>query len=111
MLQSATNATLAAMGFRCVVGVNFLMHAAVRLGKLPSFAESIGNRFAETAVPVWAATAFAYSIPPLELLIGLALLAGTGVRWACVGGMTMMAALLFGSSHLGEWTLVGWQTV
>ena len=108
--MSLSNGTLAAVGFRTVMGFNMLMHGLVRLPDLAGFAGYLQSTFGDTILPGPLVTAFAYGLTFVEAAIGVALLACWQVRLTCLVSMATMISLIFGSSLVGEWGWVSTQT-
>jgi thiosulfate dehydrogenase [quinone] large subunit len=102
-----TDKVLAYTLFRLFMGLNMLMHGAVRLG--PNYGEFIDwtrNLFAETWLPVWLVTLEARVVPGVEIAVGVLLLIGYQTRWALVGGVALLSTLLFGMIVLQDWEIV-----
>jgi thiosulfate dehydrogenase [quinone] large subunit len=55
--------------------------------------------------------AFGYAIPPIEALLGLALIFGVLTRVALVGGALFMMALTVGVTANQQWDVAGQQLV
>ena len=93
--------------FRLFMGINMLMHGAVRLGSnYGEFVQATLNQFAETWLPVWLVTVEASVIPGVEIAIGALLLIGYQTRWAIVAGIALLSTLLFGMIVLQNWEIV-----
>jgi thiosulfate dehydrogenase [quinone] large subunit len=90
---------------RLLLGLNFLMHGLVRIPKLPVFRAGIEKEFAAAPLPPALVSLFATGI------IGALLLVGLFTRPALVAAMLVIMSLVFGSSLLEKWTLVGDQLV
>ena len=84
-------------------GLNFLVHGLVRLPELGAFAAGVAGSFEGTLVPPALALPFAYVIPPVELVVGAALVVGLYTRGALVAGGLLMAALQVGTVVRQEW--------
>lgn len=91
---------------RITLGLNILMHGAVRLPILSVFVAGLVKEFAKTLLPAVAAKAFAYSLPFVEGLVGLFVLVGL---CALLLGALIMAALVFGTALLSDWNTLGIQ--
>jgi|SRR5580658_9002430 thiosulfate dehydrogenase [quinone] large subunit len=94
---------------RVGLGIDIAMHGLVRIGNIPSFADETVKSFTHTFLPGPVVQATAYLIPPGELLIGILLLAGLFLRPALIAGLLLMFQLLFGTSLLQQWAVVGLQ--
>jgi len=96
---------------RLLLGLNFLMHGLVRLPKLGVFRAGIEKEFAAAPLPPALVSLFATALPFVEGAIGVLLLLGLFTRAALVAAMLVIMSLVFGSSLLEKWTLVGDQLV
>jgi thiosulfate dehydrogenase [quinone] large subunit len=96
---------------RLLLGLNFLMHGLVRIPKLAVFRAGIEKEFAVAPLPPALVSAFATTLPFVEGAIGVLLLLGLFTRPALVAAMLVIMSLVFGSSLLEKWTLVGDQLV
>src|SRR5258707_12709573 len=96
---------------RFTLGLNILMHGAVRLPILSGFVAGLVKEFAKTPLPAVAVKAFAYSLPFAEGLVGLFVLVGLWTRSALLLGALIMAALVFGTALLSDWNTLDLQTL
>jgi thiosulfate dehydrogenase [quinone] large subunit len=96
---------------RLLLGLNFLMHGLVRIPKLAVFSAGIEKEFAAAPLPPALVSAYAHALPFVEGGIGLLLVLGLFTRPALVAAMLAIASLIFGSSLLEKWSLVGDQMV
>jgi thiosulfate dehydrogenase [quinone] large subunit len=94
---------------RITLGLNILMHGAVRLPILSVFVAGLVKEFAKTPLPEVAVKAFAYSLPFEEGLVGLFVLVGLWTRNTLLLGASIMAALVFGTALLSDWNTLGIQ--
>ena len=101
--------SLAFVFLRITLGLNILMHGAVRLPILSVFVAGLVKEFAKTPLPAVAVKAFAYSLPFEEGLVGLFVLVGLWTRNALLLGALIMAALFFGTAPLSDWNTLGIQ--
>src|SRR5258708_32638370 len=83
---------------RFTLGLNILMHGAVRLPILNAFVGGLVKEFAKTPLPAVAVKAFAYSLPFAEGLEGLFLLVGFLMRGALLLCALILSARSFCSS-------------
>ena len=109
--MNLNNFELAFVLGRLLLGVNFLMHGLVRIPKLPVFRAGIVKEFAAAPLPTELVSLFATVLPFAEAGIGLLLLLGLFTRPALVAAMLVIISLVFGSSLLEKWTVVGDQMV
>jgi len=105
-----SNKRLALFFLRFVTGINFLMHGAVRvLGDYSGFASGMVDDFSDTFLPTFSVKLLAYTIPIIELVVGIILITGIKLRLGLVLGFLLMATLIFGMSLLQQWGVVGTQ--
>lgn len=88
---------------RCLMGLNLVMHGAVRLPKLESWSTATAETFAHTFLPPRLVLLTAILIPCVELLVGICLLLGLFTRIGIILGWLLIFTLMFGSSLLEEW--------
>ena len=106
-----SDAQLAHLGLRLVLGINFLGHGLIRMPNLGGFVEKTSAGFATTPLPMALVTPFLWILPFVELAIGLAILAGVKLRATLLGGFAVIAALTFGMCMQQQWETVGLQLV
>lgn len=107
-----TNAQLAQLVMRIGLGINMLMHGAVRIPKLNAFVAKSSAGFANTILPSLLTKAFLYTLPFLELTSGvLILLGGQFSRWGYLLGGLLIGALLFGTTLKEDWSTAGTQMI
>jgi thiosulfate dehydrogenase (quinone) large subunit len=94
---------LAYLLLRLTLGINILLHGAVRLPVLSAFAEGTVRQFADTPLPAVAVRLFGLLLPFLETAIGLLLIVGLWTRGALVAGGLLIAALVFGTALRSDW--------
>lgn len=92
---------------RLLLGLNFLLHGLVRIPKLAGFRAGILKEFATAPLPPGLVSAYASALPFVEGSIGLLLVLGWLTRPALVAAMLLVMSLVFGSSLLEKWSLVG----
>lgn len=97
---------------RIFVGFNMTMHGVSRLIAGPAqFAEKQAIQFAHSPLPAWSVRAFGLALPPIELLLGVALLIGLKTRAALVAGLAWLLILTFGTSLIQDWQATGTQLI
>lgn len=104
-----TDAQLAYVVLRVAFGVNILMHGAARLGSLSAFVDGVVAGFVETFLPEALVRAFAWTIAPAELVIGLAILVGFQTRRALLAGAALLLMLTIGVTLQQRWDVAGLQ--
>ena len=109
--MNLTNAELAFVLGRLLMGVAFLSHLLVRLPKLAAFQAGMVKQFANSLLPEVLVRPFAAGLPFVEGGIGLLLIIGLFTRPALAAALLLMTALVFGSSLLEQWATVGTQLV
>ncbi len=104
------DAQLAYVLLRLDVGVNLEMHAVARLvSGAGAFVEGMVRGFAQTPLPAALVRAFGTAVVPLELLLGLLILAGAWLRPALATASVLIIALTVGSCLRQHWATVGIQ--
>ena len=103
--------SLAHLLLRFGLGVNFLMHGLSRLPDVPGFAAHLGQTMAKTWLPLPLVMAAGYTIPFVELALGLLLILGLLLRPALVLGALFMSALAFGTCLAQNWTVAAEQLI
>ncbi|MVN78304.1 DoxX family membrane protein [Hymenobacter sp. HMF4947] len=106
-----TNPELAFVLGRLLLGLNFLLHGLVRIPKLATFQAGVVKEFAASPLPPILVASFGHVLPFVEAGLGLLLLLGLFTRPALAATMLLIMSLVFGSSLLEKWSLVGDQTV
>jgi thiosulfate dehydrogenase [quinone] large subunit len=102
-----SNQVLAYTMFRLFMGLNMMLHGAVRLGEnYPIFVAWAQGVFAESWLPEWLVTLEARLIPGVEIIIGVMLLLGFRTRIALIAAFALMATLVFGMNVVQDWELV-----
>ncbi|MBF9220207.1 MauE/DoxX family redox-associated membrane protein [Hymenobacter ruricola] len=110
-MLTLTNAELAFVLGRLLMGVAFLTHFLVRLPKLAAFQAGMAKQFANSLLPELLVRPFAAGLPFVEGAIGVLLIIGLFTRAVLAAAMLLMTALVFGSSLLEQWATVGTQLV
>ncbi|KAA9356692.1 MauE/DoxX family redox-associated membrane protein [Larkinella humicola] len=97
---------------RLGLGVDLAMHGLVRIPKLAKFADKMVSDFSATILPEFFVRGFAFTLPFVELAIGVLLfLGGRFLVWGgLLGGLTM-TALIFGTGLREEWNTVSIQLI
>lgn len=102
-----SNKVIAYTILRIVMGINMFMHGAVRFfGDYAGFANGVVNNFSGTVLPEVLVRLVGWSIPPVELIIGLSLILGLFTAFFLVISGVLMATLVFGMSLLQNWGTV-----
>lgn len=94
---------------RLPIGMSFLGHGLARIPRLSEFANGMVGGFTGTWLPQTLVLVFGYILPIVELLLGLALLAGVAMRKSSAFGVILMCVLIFGSSLQASWSSVATQ--
>lgn len=106
-----TDAQLAHLALRLLLGINIAAHGAVRLPDLGTFVQKASAGFAATPLPMALVKMTLYPVPFVELALGLAMLAGFRLRLTLFAGMMLMAVLTVGMSLQQQWEIVGLQLI
>lgn len=97
---------------RFALGINMLVHGAVRLfGGYSGFVSWVEKTFQSTILPEPLVTGFALAIPVVETVVGLLLVFGLLTRTALVSGGLLMSGLIFGMCLVQEWSTVADQMI
>ncbi|MGE0489968.1 MAG: DoxX family membrane protein [Vulcanimicrobiota bacterium] len=97
---------------RLSLGLNFFLHGLVRLlGNYDEFVKQTVSGFDKTILPSVLAVPFAFLIPPLELLLGVALVADFRPRETLIGVTGLMCLLIAGKCLQQDWAVVGSQMI
>ncbi|QLY26523.1 DoxX family membrane protein [Bdellovibrio sp. KM01] len=103
---------LAVSILRIALGINIFLHGIVRFGpNYSKFIAWITETFKDAPLPAWSVQAFAYSIPPLEAIIGLLLILGVFLMPTTIAGLALMIMLMAGSCLIQNWEIVGIQMI
>ncbi|MBL3655171.1 DoxX family protein [Fulvivirga sediminis] len=94
---------------RLPIGFSFFGHGIVRIPKLDSFANGMAQSFQETLLGYDFVFYFATVLPIIELLLGMALLAGLKMKVTSTTGVILVCVLIFGSSLQENWSAVAIQ--
>jgi thiosulfate dehydrogenase (quinone) large subunit len=103
--------TLAYLLVRLVVGTSLFGHGLVRLPKLGAFHAQLMHEFKASILPGILVSPIGYALPFLELAIGALLLAGALTRAAAVAGTLVMIVLIFGSTSIEHFGVIGEQLI
>ena len=103
---------LAVLLLRLITGLNFAGHGLVRiLGGYTDFARTTVDQFADTILPEATVWIVGYTIPMIELALGVLLIVGFRVRITVTAAFALMAVLVSGMVLLEEWAVVSIQMV
>jgi uncharacterized membrane protein YphA (DoxX/SURF4 family) len=98
--MSALSATVlhptARRAAQIVAGLIFLAAALPKIADLPAFAASVHNFHMEAVIPMAATNLLAMTIPWVELIAGLALVAGVRPRAGAIVYTVLLAAFTIG---------------
>lgn len=97
---------------RLIAGLDFFGHGAARIftgSHLPGFAEGMVKSMASTPLPEALVRVTGYTVPCVELLIGVLLIAGLFTRFALTLALLLMAVLMFGITLKQDWSTAGLQ--
>lgn len=91
---------------RLALGVAMMGPGLVHFLDLENFVTKMTQGFEATILPVNLVLPFAYTLPALELAIGVLLIVGLFSRLALILGGLVMIALIFGSALIERWTSI-----
>lgn len=106
--EARRDVALAYALLRLVLGVNLLMHGLSRI-IAGGFASHLTAQFQKTPLPGGMVHAFGVTLPFAEALLGAFLVLGLAMRYVCLLGMLLIAALTFGSALIQDWNAAGIQ--
>src|SRR6266705_1991503 len=96
--------------FRVALGVDMLMHGAMRISSLTAFVNTTAKLFeGNSPLPMSLVCSFLYFLPFPEVLIGALLILGLFTRAALVLGAVTMLILVFGTGTRQDWNTIGLQ--
>jgi thiosulfate dehydrogenase [quinone] large subunit len=97
---------------RVAFGVNFAVHGFIRIySGIGAFAVTTAEHMAKSPLPHGFVYGFAYVIPVIEALLGVALIFGVLTRVALVLGAVFMMGLTIGVGSNQQWDIAGQQLV
>jgi len=102
---------LAYTTLRLAIGMSMLIHGVDRVVAFHQFADKTAKMFADSWLPKLAVMGFAYTVPPVELVIGVLVLFGLFTRTGLLMGGLWMIVLIFGSSLIEQFDIVGIQLI
>lgn len=95
--------------FRIPIGISFFGHGLARLPKQGEFAQWMVSLFSESWIPLGLVNIFAFTLPFVELMIGVLILSGIWIKTVAIAGVILMSTLILGSSVIEDWSAVGIQ--
>ena len=96
---------------RLALGMSLFIHGVDRFVMFRQFADKTAKMFADSWLPRFTVMGFVYTVPPVELLIGIFVLLGLFTRTGLVLGGLWMVVLIFGSSLIEQFDVVGIQLI
>jgi thiosulfate dehydrogenase (quinone) large subunit len=87
---------VAALTFRVLLGLLFLVAGVSKLRDLAAFSQAIHSQYDSTFLPGLLLSAFIAVLPFVEVALGALLLAGWLTRWALHGSAVTLLVLFFG---------------
>ena len=96
---------------RLAIGMSMLIHGVARFPKLSVFAQQTVKMFAGSPLPAPAVELFARVTPFVEFAIGLSVLLGLATIWGLTCGGLWMVVLIFGSTLIEKYDIVGIQLI
>ena len=103
---------LAYLLLRLLTGLDFFGHGFARIftgTHLSGFAHWMVGDMAKAPLPASLVLVTGYTVPCIELLIGVLLLFGLATRHALVLAMLLMLVLMFGTTMQQNWNVAGQQ--
>lgn len=96
---------------RLAMGMSMLIHGLGRVPKFSAFTEEMVKEFANSPLPSFAVAGFARATPAIEAFIGFFVLFGLATRFGLTLGGLWMVLLIFGSTLIGKYDIVGIQLI
>lgn len=96
---------------RLVVGTSLFGHGLVRVPKLDAFHAQLVREFKTSILPEILVSLCGYALPFVELVTGALLLAGALTRAAAITGGLVMIILVFGSTTIEHFGVIGEQLI
>lgn len=106
-----TSKALGYAALRLAIGMSLLGHGVARFPKIDAFAGQMLKMFAGAPLPLAAVNAFARVTPFVEFAIGLSVVLGLATRWGLTLGGLWMVLLIFGSTLIEKYDIVGIQLI
>lgn len=106
-----TDRAVAYLLMRLTIGTSLFGHGLVRLPKLAAFHAHLAADFKTSILPATLVSVCGYALPFAELVTGVLLLAGALTRAAGVAGGLVMIVLVFGSTTIEHFDVIGEQLV
>jgi thiosulfate dehydrogenase [quinone] large subunit len=94
---------------RLTMGVNFLLHGATRVPQLHAFIAATVKEFAGTALPAPLVGFYALAIPFIEVVLGVAITIGAGLRVVVPLAGIYMITLMAGTLLRAQYAIVSEQ--
>ncbi|WP_242009061.1 DoxX family protein [Robertkochia solimangrovi] len=91
---------------RLPMALSLLGHGLIRLPKLQGFSTWMADFMQASYLPEFLITIFSYSVPFIELITGLLLLAGIFTRVTLYLSLTLMALFIFGNTTIENWEAI-----
>ena len=108
-IKKMSNQQLAYFLARITLGINLLLHGVVRIPKLTAFSQAIAAGFQESVIAPEIARLFAYTIPFIELILGILIILGLKTRKSLVAAAIFIIVLISGTCLKGDWATVSTQ--
>jgi thiosulfate dehydrogenase (quinone) large subunit len=96
---------------RLAVGVSLFGHGLVRIPKLGSFHAHLTGDFAHSILPKTLVSVAGYALPFVEFCVGAMLVVGLLTKLALIAGVLGMTALVFGSTTIEDYSVIGEQLI
>ncbi|MDC0933604.1 DoxX family membrane protein [Arcobacteraceae bacterium] len=94
---------------RLSLGINMFLHGVMRIPKIDAFSAGMVERFEGTLLSESMVSLFAYSLPYIELALGLLLIIGLFTNRTLLVGGFLIVVLIFGSALQENWSLISSQ--
>jgi thiosulfate dehydrogenase (quinone) large subunit len=110
-VNQESDRALAYLLMRLTIGTSLFGHGLIRLPKLGAFHAQLTDEFKTSILPATLVSVSSYALPFAEFVTGLLLLAGALTRVAAVAAGLVMIVLVFGSTTIEHFGVIGDQLV
>ncbi|MFK8138970.1 MAG: DoxX family protein [Bdellovibrionales bacterium] len=103
------NSEIGYLVLRLTMGFNMFAHGLVRLPKLDQFSGWMLGLFENSWIPLFLVKPFSYSLPFIELIVGVLLILGIKTSIGIHTGALIISSLVLGSCLIEKWDMAGGQ--
>ncbi len=96
---------------RLAIGVTMLVHGTNRITGISKFVDQVITMFSKTSLPHFLLASYGSILPPVELISGILITVGLFTRLGLTLGGLWMVSLIFGSTLIEKYDVVGVQLI